>query len=529
MKIRTLAMEAVAVISIVGCDQRTTDGVPDYGKNPTKWSEYYAGRMTAAQAKLEAENVRLAAADENRILADQAVIAASNAVVAEQIRKGPGSKDYKQAIADLNSAAYAASLRLGLESGQAHDLADFFEFKYVYDSTSSTVDGATHKVAGGQKANETKDLNTQPRQSGWQISRSDSAMDGKIIKAQKDFEYPEKATRIFVALECKQQAKDLTVSLESYTLANGSQPVGSAFVVAPRGRGQHLAPVGRIKFAAADPISLGTTFVPGQYANVITWYVRGSALTDAMIPAITLMYGANAVAEKQGQEPPPFDPKTLPKTISLFGAAQVNKVGVGNYLKARLPVVIEAGNQVGTAEISIPENDGGLNELIDSCSVPGTGTTVLSLAESDTPEGIAAAKLYGGAGHALGIAMAAAERGDAQAMTTLADHPGASDGQSTRGAATPGVATTTGADVASGASPSFDCTKASNTVETLICRSPELSQLDVRLGNLYRDRRKSGNGDTVKRAQVAWLKARADCVDERCLIESYQKRIRELQ
>ncbi|WP_084631464.1 MliC family protein [Ferrimonas senticii] len=82
------------------------------------------------------------------------------------------------------------------------------------------------------------------------------------------------------------------------------------------------------------------------------------------------------------------------------------------------------------------------------------------------------------------------------------------------------------------AAPAFDCAKASSQVEQLICQTPDLQQLDVRLNQLYRQALRQ-QGDTIKPYQRGWLKGRDDCwkADDisSCVQYSYQSRISELQ
>ncbi|WP_321532794.1 alpha-2-macroglobulin family protein [uncultured Desulfuromonas sp.] len=85
--------------------------------------------------------------------------------------------------------------------------------------------------------------------------------------------------------------------------------------------------------------------------------------------------------------------------------------------------------------------------------------------------------------------------------------------------------------------PSFDCSKASHYVERVICRSDELSQLDLELATLYKKVMKKLPDDVkkdVKQEQLEWLKKRnKDCSlpgkeAEKCLAEYYRQRNEEL-
>ena len=79
--------------------------------------------------------------------------------------------------------------------------------------------------------------------------------------------------------------------------------------------------------------------------------------------------------------------------------------------------------------------------------------------------------------------------------------------------------------------PSFDCAKASNGQEKLVCADRELSRLDVELSQAYsKARDKSNDKNTLKLEQLEWIKySLRACSDKNCLITTYKKRISELQ
>ena len=98
------------------------------------------------------------------------------------------------------------------------------------------------------------------------------------------------------------------------------------------------------------------------------------------------------------------------------------------------------------------------------------------------------------------------------------------------------------------ASPSFDCNKAATPVEILICGSPELAELDQKLGDIFRAKIGSSSGDekaSLLNRQCAWLSGRATAcrVPEKqgelsigewnamagCVVRLYQERLAELQ
>jgi uncharacterized protein len=92
------------------------------------------------------------------------------------------------------------------------------------------------------------------------------------------------------------------------------------------------------------------------------------------------------------------------------------------------------------------------------------------------------------------------------------------------------------AGAAQAASPSFDCAKASSSVEKLICNDAELAKLDNSLSSLYHTLMKNtpaAEQKTLKAEQRGWVKGRDDCWksdDMRgCVVSEYQYRINELK
>lgn len=84
--------------------------------------------------------------------------------------------------------------------------------------------------------------------------------------------------------------------------------------------------------------------------------------------------------------------------------------------------------------------------------------------------------------------------------------------------------------------PGFDCRQARGPVETAVCRSPALSELDGRLAFVYRDAlagASSRRADEIRREQRRWLDGRDACARERgierCLTTRYQQRIGQLE
>ncbi|MCQ2003682.1 MliC family protein [Rhizobium sp. NRK18] len=97
------------------------------------------------------------------------------------------------------------------------------------------------------------------------------------------------------------------------------------------------------------------------------------------------------------------------------------------------------------------------------------------------------------------------------------------------------------APAANAASPSFDCTKASHEIETLICGDGGLAALDRKLQDTFRKavdvvQKMPNHGSALsemKAYQRGWIKGRDDCwkADDKrqCTMDAYRNRIAELQ
>lgn len=78
---------------------------------------------------------------------------------------------------------------------------------------------------------------------------------------------------------------------------------------------------------------------------------------------------------------------------------------------------------------------------------------------------------------------------------------------------------------------SFDCNKASTSVEKRICANPQLSNLDSTLDSAYRLVLRSDypNKDEVRRGQKTWLAERDRCTSDECIQFAYEARITKLE
>ena len=82
--------------------------------------------------------------------------------------------------------------------------------------------------------------------------------------------------------------------------------------------------------------------------------------------------------------------------------------------------------------------------------------------------------------------------------------------------------------------PSFDCARATNKVEQMVCSSQELAILDLSVANAYRDAMARVDTDydrrQLKDAQLFWLQeVRGKCQDAACVKAAYEVRERQLR
>jgi uncharacterized protein len=84
--------------------------------------------------------------------------------------------------------------------------------------------------------------------------------------------------------------------------------------------------------------------------------------------------------------------------------------------------------------------------------------------------------------------------------------------------------------------PTFDCSKASSEIETLICNDAELAALDHKMDAVFKRAVAKNTGAELKELtayQRGWIRGRNDCWKaqdkKQCVIESYNVRMVELQ
>lgn len=77
---------------------------------------------------------------------------------------------------------------------------------------------------------------------------------------------------------------------------------------------------------------------------------------------------------------------------------------------------------------------------------------------------------------------------------------------------------------------SFDCKKAHNSVEKIICTNEDLAKLDNQLGAEIKKALETAESTIkVRDRQKAWIKEKRNvCKDRECLLEAYQKRLHDM-
>lgn len=76
---------------------------------------------------------------------------------------------------------------------------------------------------------------------------------------------------------------------------------------------------------------------------------------------------------------------------------------------------------------------------------------------------------------------------------------------------------------------SFNCAKASNKVEKMICTNPVLSALDENLSKAFKEALKAKNDkEQLKKEQFLWMKERDKCKESICVQKTYESRIADL-
>jgi uncharacterized protein YecT (DUF1311 family) len=338
-----------------------------------------------------------------------------------------------------------------------------------------------------------------PAADGWTKTVTNSAMDGQVITVTKDFSFADKQTLIRTLLTCKVKNKDLKISLESYNLGDSGSGTASPFTLAARN-----IPNGRVKFGVGEPMGLYFAFSLDQYSNVISSLGR-RMLLQAMYAGLN-----NAQADE------------AEKSLQAHIATMIREdLAGGDVIKVLLPMTLEVSNQHGTVELTIPENNASINELINACAKQEDLEAHKKLDAATA----ALAELHGTA-PATNTAMTTAEAIPSSSSPSGSAGPEAKPAIAESPVAAPTAPTASTSRV----SPSFDCAKATTAIENMICNSDELSRLDSQLGSAYGARRNGiSDPNALKRQQQDWVRVRNQCTDANCLTAAYQNRLQELQ
>jgi len=93
----------------------------------------------------------------------------------------------------------------------------------------------------------------------------------------------------------------------------------------------------------------------------------------------------------------------------------------------------------------------------------------------------------------------------------------------------------TAAGVVHASRPSFDCHKAKQWSDMMVCGNPNLADLDSKVDKAYRKAQRSlspQDAKQVREVQQAWLRGREKCQQDpdpiKCLHTYYERRIKEI-
>jgi uncharacterized protein YecT (DUF1311 family) len=77
---------------------------------------------------------------------------------------------------------------------------------------------------------------------------------------------------------------------------------------------------------------------------------------------------------------------------------------------------------------------------------------------------------------------------------------------------------------------SFDCSKASNNAEMIICSDNDLGSYDLIIADIYKEVLNSAEQTTdkqkIKNDQLIWIRQRNKCKDNLCIYNSYSMRVK---
>lgn len=80
---------------------------------------------------------------------------------------------------------------------------------------------------------------------------------------------------------------------------------------------------------------------------------------------------------------------------------------------------------------------------------------------------------------------------------------------------------------------SFDCSKASNNAENIICSDNDLGSYDLILASIYKEllgaAEQAADKQKIKNEQLMWIRQRNKCKDSLCIYNSYSMRINSLK
>jgi hypothetical protein len=236
------------------------------------------------------------------------------------------------------------------------------------------------------------------QRSAWEYAETESAIDGKVVSAKREFAPDKNPTLMRVSVTCKVKSGQLTVAVESYEKnTNGDTHPPSKFVMSDDEF------VGKVAFTdlkgartTADASEVLTT---PTYNNMAVWEV-GITAAQAMVTtnsdafvnwAATVMprsaFGAQDAGSVRlrlatmsgwawgasfalGQEVA-TRAAALAVASEFFGYARdkqdLKGLASGQFFKRMLPVTVQLSNTGGQSEFTIPADDPVIAKVVDQC------------------------------------------------------------------------------------------------------------------------------------------------------------------
>ncbi len=263
----------------------------------------------------------------------------------------------------------------------------------------------------------------------------------------------------------------------------------------------------------------------GEFAALISGAVPPRAALSAADEATRVML-ANAtrvvqpVSARPGTPTPPVPDIPAPQTHETRTPATAARKSIAAVGVAAAVLVIAAGGWFYTRSATVSQTAGDTVTAQSSVQSPATGPAVPPAAASPTEQrpNVAAA------------AVRPATVPPPPASRPVEPSPSRPDAAPALPSAERATAPQPTVAPPVKFRPSFDCAKAANDAERLVCSDNQLAALDVRMADLYRQGLTSvADTNEFTGEQVGWLSRRDVCTDKECLVVAYNDRIKDLE